>query len=88
MYQSTFVFRVAGNVISALSDEEKRTEGAYVPYRDSKLTRMLQVLPPPLLSLSLFLSLSLSLSLSHTHTHTHTPTVSLSLCTANYELHT
>ena len=31
-----------GNVISALSDEEKRLQGAHVPYRDSKLTRMLQ----------------------------------------------
>lgn len=30
-----------GNVISALSDEKKRK--AHVPYRDSKLTRMLQV---------------------------------------------
>lgn len=30
-----------GNVISALGDEKKR--GAHVPYRDSKLTRMLQV---------------------------------------------
>ena len=31
-----------GNVISALSDEEKRLQGAHVPYRDSKLTRLLQ----------------------------------------------
>ena len=29
-----------GNVISALGDEEKR--GCHVPYRDSKLTRLLQ----------------------------------------------
>jgi Kinesin motor domain len=33
-----------GNVISALGDEKKRKEGAFVPYRDSKLTRLLQVL--------------------------------------------
>lgn len=32
-----------GNVISALGDEKKRKEGAHVPYRDSKLTRLLQV---------------------------------------------
>jgi hypothetical protein len=31
-----------GNVISALGDEEKRRRGAHVPYRDSKLTRLLQ----------------------------------------------
>ncbi|XP_042399848.1 kinesin-like protein KIN-4A [Zingiber officinale] len=31
-----------GNVISALGDERKRKEGAHVPYRDSKLTRLLQ----------------------------------------------
>ena len=34
-----------GNVISALGDEERRREGgaaAHVPYRDSKLTRLLQ----------------------------------------------
>jgi len=31
-----------GNVISALGDEKKRREGAFVPYRDSKLTRLLQ----------------------------------------------
>jgi hypothetical protein len=31
-----------GNVISALGDEEKRRKGAHVPYRDSKLTRILQ----------------------------------------------
>ncbi len=29
-----------GNVISALGDDEKR--GSHVPYRDSKLTRLLQ----------------------------------------------
>ena len=33
-----------GNVISALGDERKRKEGGHVPYRDSKLTRLLQVL--------------------------------------------
>lgn len=33
-----------GNVISALGDEKKRKEGGHVPYRDSKLTRLLQVL--------------------------------------------
>jgi hypothetical protein len=33
-----------GNVISALGDEKKRKEGAHVPYRDSKLTRLLQVI--------------------------------------------
>ncbi|KAH0908496.1 hypothetical protein HID58_031817, partial [Brassica napus] len=33
-----------GNVISALGDEKKRKDGAHVPYRDSKLTRLLQVL--------------------------------------------
>lgn len=32
-----------GNVISALGDEKKRKEGAHIPYRDSKLTRLLQV---------------------------------------------
>lgn len=32
-----------GNVISALGDEKKRKEGVHVPYRDSKLTRLLQV---------------------------------------------
>ena len=32
-----------GNVISALGDEKKRREGVHVPYRDSKLTRLLQV---------------------------------------------
>lgn len=32
-----------GNVISALGDEKKRKEGLHVPYRDSKLTRLLQV---------------------------------------------
>lgn len=31
-----------GNVISALGDEKKRGK-VHVPYRDSKLTRMLQV---------------------------------------------
>ncbi|KAH9712045.1 kinesin-like protein KIN-4A [Citrus sinensis] len=31
-----------GNVISALGDEKKRREGVHVPYRDSKLTRLLQ----------------------------------------------
>nr|GEW04192.1 kinesin-like protein KIN-4A [Tanacetum cinerariifolium] len=31
-----------GNVISALGDEKKRKECAHVPYRDSKLTRLLQ----------------------------------------------
>ncbi|XWS29796.1 hypothetical protein CRYUN_Cryun24cG0061200 [Craigia yunnanensis] len=31
-----------GNVISALGDEKKRKEVAHVPYRDSKLTRLLQ----------------------------------------------
>ncbi|KAK3007347.1 hypothetical protein RJ639_016831, partial [Escallonia herrerae] len=31
-----------GNVISALGDEKKRKEGVHVPYRDSKLTRLLQ----------------------------------------------
>ncbi|PUZ77483.1 hypothetical protein GQ55_1G375200 [Panicum hallii var. hallii] len=31
-----------GNVISALGDEKKRKEGAFVSYRDSKLTRLLQ----------------------------------------------
>ena len=46
-----------GNVISALGDDTRRA--SHVPYRDSKLTRLLQVL-----SLSLFLSLSLSLSMS------------------------
>jgi hypothetical protein len=32
-----------GNVISALGDDKKRREGGHVPYRDSKLTRLLQV---------------------------------------------
>jgi hypothetical protein len=32
-----------GNVISALGDDKKRKEGGHVPYRDSKLTRLLQV---------------------------------------------
>nr|AMS24211.1 kinesin 4-Ib protein [Marsilea vestita] len=31
-----------GNVISALCDERKRKEGGHIPYRDSKLTRILQ----------------------------------------------
>ncbi|KAI7730932.1 hypothetical protein M8C21_032489 [Ambrosia artemisiifolia] len=31
-----------GNVISALGDEKKRKDGAHIPYRDSKLTRLLQ----------------------------------------------
>ncbi|XP_042407654.1 kinesin-like protein KIN-4C isoform X1 [Zingiber officinale] len=31
-----------GNVISALGDEKRRKEGGHVPYRDSKLTRLLQ----------------------------------------------
>lgn len=31
-----------GNVISALGDDKKRREGCHVPYRDSKLTRLLQ----------------------------------------------
>ncbi|KAL3340424.1 hypothetical protein AABB24_028854 [Solanum stoloniferum] len=31
-----------GNVISALGDEKKRKEGVHVPFRDSKLTRLLQ----------------------------------------------
>lgn len=31
-----------GNVISALGDDKKRKEGGHVPYRDSKLTRILQ----------------------------------------------
>ncbi|PKI73113.1 hypothetical protein CRG98_006521 [Punica granatum] len=31
-----------GNVISALGDDRKRKEGAHIPYRDSKLTRLLQ----------------------------------------------
>lgn len=32
-----------GNVISALGDERRR--GSHVPYRESKLTRLLQVRP-------------------------------------------
>ena len=32
-----------GNVISALGDDKKRKEGGHIPYRDSKLTRLLQV---------------------------------------------
>lgn len=39
-----------GNVISALGDEKKRKEGVHVPYRDSKLTRLLQVWFPCRLS--------------------------------------
>jgi kinesin family protein 4/21/27 len=31
-----------GNVISALGDEKRRLPGGHVPYRDSKLTRLLQ----------------------------------------------
>ena len=31
-----------GNVISSLGDQKKRAMGAHVPYRDSKLTRILQ----------------------------------------------
>ncbi|KAF5471904.1 hypothetical protein F2P56_008667 [Juglans regia] len=31
-----------GNVISALGDKKKRKEGGHVPYRDSKLTHLLQ----------------------------------------------
>lgn len=41
-----------GNVISALGDEKKRKEGVHVPYRDSKLTRLLQVETCEELSLS------------------------------------
>jgi hypothetical protein len=32
-----------GNVISALGDDKRRGANTHVPYRDSKLTRMLQV---------------------------------------------
>uniref|UniRef100_A0A6N2MX33 Kinesin-like protein n=1 Tax=Salix viminalis TaxID=40686 RepID=A0A6N2MX33_SALVM len=39
-----------GNVISALGDEKKRKEGVHVPYRDSKLTRLLQVNRDPMSS--------------------------------------
>ena len=31
-----------GNVISALGDDKRRMAGGHVPYRDSKLTRLLQ----------------------------------------------
>ncbi|PKU64923.1 kinesin-like protein KIN-4C [Dendrobium catenatum] len=31
-----------GNVINALGDEKKRKDGGHIPYRDSKLTRLLQ----------------------------------------------
>eukprot|EP01018_Ginkgo_biloba_P019705 Gb_27713 [translate_table: standard] len=31
-----------GNVISALGDDKKKKEGGHIPYRDSKLTRLLQ----------------------------------------------
>jgi hypothetical protein len=31
-----------GNVISALGDDKRRAAGGHVPYRDSKLTRLLQ----------------------------------------------
>lgn len=31
-----------GNVISALEDEKKGREGCHVPYRDNKLTHLLQ----------------------------------------------
>ena len=31
-----------GNVISALGDESKSGQGQHIPYRDSKLTRLLQ----------------------------------------------
>ena len=31
-----------GNVISALGDDKRRAAGTHVPYRDSKLTRLLQ----------------------------------------------
>ena len=41
MKQTVFIFQLAlGNVISALGDKEKK--GSHVPYRDSKLTRLLQ----------------------------------------------
>ena len=40
-FYDLFLFKLAlGNVISALGDKEKR--GCHVPYRDSKLTRLLQ----------------------------------------------
>uniref|UniRef100_A0A6N2LWL8 Kinesin-like protein n=1 Tax=Salix viminalis TaxID=40686 RepID=A0A6N2LWL8_SALVM len=40
-----------GNVISALGDEKKRKEGVHVPYRDSKLTRLLQLALVQLISM-------------------------------------
>ncbi|XP_028126174.1 kinesin-like protein KIN-4A [Camellia sinensis] len=43
-----------GNVISALGDEKKRKEGVHVPYRDSKLTWLLQVPHTFSLMISLF----------------------------------
>ena len=51
-----------GNVISALGDEQRRGK-VHVPYRVSKLTRMLQVISITI-SISILSSLSLSLSLS------------------------
>ena len=35
-----------GNVISALGDPQKQKTGCHVPYRDSKLTRLLQARIP------------------------------------------
>ncbi|KAK6130752.1 hypothetical protein DH2020_035510 [Rehmannia glutinosa] len=67
-----------GNVISALGDDKKRKEGGHVPYRDSKLTRILQArMSSHLLSRCLLMrrqdpftmmnchSLQLCISLSH-----------------------
>lgn len=45
--QPTFYLSVTGllalgNVVSALGDDKKRKNAAHIPYRDSKLTRLLQ----------------------------------------------
>ena len=39
-----------GNVVSALGDDKKKKNTAHIPYRDSKLTRLLQGMSSSLFS--------------------------------------
>jgi len=41
---------VLGNVISALGDTKKRAASAHIPYRESKITRLLKVFNECLMS--------------------------------------